>query len=66
MELKLKKWSKVVYLIVPVGEGIGETNGDGAGELYWPAASTRLGRAGLCMGGGGPRSSRRDVNAILI
>ena len=61
-----EKDQKVSNLMVPVGDGIGETNGDGAGELYWPATSIRLGRAGLCMGGGGPRSSRRDVNAILI
>ena len=52
--------------MVPVGEGMGETKGERAGELYWPATSTRLGRAGLCIGGGGPRSSRRDVNATLI
>ena len=51
------------YLMVPVGEGMGDTNGDG--EVYWEV-STRVGRAGLCMGGGGPRSSRSDVNAILI
>ena len=52
--------------MVPVGEGMGETKGERAGELYWPVTSTRLGRAGLCIGGGGPRSSRRDVNATLI
>ena len=53
----------MTHLMVPVGEGMGETNGDGV--VYWEV-STRLGRAGLCMGGGGPKSSRRDVNAILI
>ena len=52
--------------MVPVGEGIGETKGERAGELCWPATSTRLGRAGLCIGGGGPRSSRREVNATLM
>lgn len=48
--------------MVPVGEGIGDTNGD------WEVncESTLAGRAGLCMGGGGPMSSNRDVNAILI
>ena len=56
----------VGYLMVPVGEGIGETKGERAGELCWPATSTRLGRVGLCIGGGGPRSSRRDVNATLM
>ena len=49
-------------LMVPVGEGIGETNGEG--DVYWESILT--GRAGLCMGGGGPRSSSRDVKAILI
>ena len=48
--------------MVPVGDGMGETNGEG--DVNW--ASTRAGRAGLCIGGGGPRSSRREVNAILI
>ncbi len=52
--------------MVPVGDGMGETNGERAGELCWPAVSIRLGRAGLCIGGGGPRSSRRDVNATLM
>ena len=48
------------YLMVPVGEGIGDTKG----ETNW--VSTLSGRAGLCIGGRGPMSSRREVNANLI
>lgn len=48
--------------MVPVGDGIGETKGEGEVKVE----STLAGRAGLCIGGGGPRSSSRDVKAILI
>lgn len=49
----------MAHLIVPVGEGMGETKGEERGR------SARRGRAGLRIIGGG-MSSTRDVKASLI
>ncbi len=49
----------MAHLIVPVGEGMGDTKGEERGR------SARSGRAGLRMIGGGI-SSIRDVKASLI
>ena len=50
-----------MYLIVPVGEGIGETKGE-VRVVSILSGMTGLERCGC----DGPRSSRRDVNASLI
>ena len=47
-------------LIVPVGEGMGDTKGEVR------VVSILMGHNGCGMGGGGPRSSRREVKASLI
>lgn len=47
--------------MVPVGEGMGDTKGEGRG-----AVSTLRGATGLTKEWAEPRSSRREVNASLI
>lgn len=60
MEANYGVYQHTTDLIVPVGEGMGDTKGEVR------VVSILMGHNGCGMGGGGPRSSRREVKASLI
>ena len=60
MEASYGVYQYTTDLIVPVGEGMGDTKGEVR------VVSILMGHNGCGMGGGGPRSSKREVKASLI